>query len=81
MGGDLEDLIADLKTIEEQGRVRGLILNVSKSVLISHDRPAADAMISNIPGISSLNPRKLLCCTLPLTAFPWLIAWTTNLIN
>ena len=37
MGGDLEDLSADLRNIEEHGRTIGLTLNVLKSELISHD--------------------------------------------
>ena len=49
MGGDTDDLTADLKSIEQQSRARGLILNMSKSELISHDQSVADAMISNFP--------------------------------
>ena len=37
MGGDLEDLMADLRKSEEHGRAIGLTFNVHKSELISHD--------------------------------------------
>ena len=38
MGGDLDDLTANLKRINEEGKAFGLILNVSKSKLISSDQ-------------------------------------------
>ena len=38
MGGNLDDITADLKTIEEQDQDLGLYLNVEKSELIVHNQ-------------------------------------------
>ena len=44
MGGDLDDLTADLKRINEEGQALGLTLNMSKSELISHDQSKLGTM-------------------------------------
>ena len=66
MGGDLEDLTADLRKIEEHGRAVGLILNVFKSEVISHDRSVVEAMISNFPGLKFTEPQDATLLGSPL---------------
>ena len=53
MGGDLNDLIADLKRINEEGQALGLILNVSKSKQISHDQSKLGTMFSTFQDLYS----------------------------
>ena len=54
IGGKLEDISADLKRIEDQGRELGLYLNVNKSELISNDQSAVASMLSSFPGLQSV---------------------------
>ena len=62
MGGDLDDLTADLKGINEEGQALGLILNVSKSELISNDQSKMNAMFSTFQDLVFVDPKKMPPC-------------------
>ena len=57
MGGDLEDLMTDLRKIEEHGWAIGLTLNVHKSELISHEQSVVEVIISDFPGLKFTEPQ------------------------
>ena len=59
MGGDLDDLTTDLKRINEEGQALGLILNVSKSELISHDQSKLGIMFSIFQVLVFVDPTLL----------------------
>ena len=66
LGGTFGSLTADLKRIEEIGQSLGLSLNMSKSELICHNRSAADAMVSNFPGLRFTVPQEATLLGSPL---------------
>ena len=51
MGGYLEDLMDDLRKIEEHCRAIGLNLTVHKSKLMSDDQSVVEIVISDFPGL------------------------------
>jgi hypothetical protein len=56
IGSTLEDIIADLKLLEEQGKDLGLQLNVEKSELIAKDQSSASNVLSIFPGLQYVPP-------------------------
>ena len=82
MGGDLDDLMANLQSIEELGWTRCVIFIVSKLELISHDWYAVDAHdLKNSLASSSLKPGKLPSLDLSWQVIPWLDAGMINSIS
>ena len=57
MKGDLEDLMANVRKIEEHGQAMGLTLNVHKSELISRDQYVVEVMISDFHGLKFTKPQ------------------------
>ena len=55
IGGKLDDIFDDLKSIEEKGKEHGLHLNVEKSELISHDPSSVEVLLSSFPGLQFVN--------------------------
>ena len=55
IGGNLDDIFDDLKSIEEKGKELGLHLNVEKSELISHDQSSVEVLLSSFPGLQFVN--------------------------
>ena len=68
IGGNLEDISADLNHIETQGRELGLRLNVNKSELIFNDQPAAARLLSSYPGLQLVPSEHATLLGFPLGA-------------
>ena len=62
MGGNLDDLTADLKRINKEGQALGLILNVLKSELISNNLSKMNAMFSTFQDLVFVDPKKMPPC-------------------
>ena len=62
IGGNFEELQADLEKIEDHGKALGLLLNVEKSELISHCQSAVSILLSAFSGLQfvHVNHAKLL---------------------
>ena len=66
MGGDLDDVTADLKRINEEGQALSLIFNVSKSELISHDQSKLGTMFSTFHDLVFVDPKDATLLGSPL---------------
>ena len=66
IGGSLEDLRADVRKIEKQGKALGLHLNVAKSELISYSTSAGPTLISAFPGLQFVIPDQATLLGSPL---------------
>ena len=66
IGGNLDDITADLKRIEEQGQDLGLYLNVEKSELISHNQSTVDDVLSTFPGLQFVHAQQATLLGSPL---------------
>ena len=51
IGGDLQDLENDLARIESVGKSLGLVLNINKSEVISHNKSAVSSLLSSLPDL------------------------------
>ena len=79
IGGNLDDITADLKRIEEQGQDLGLYLNVEKSELISHNQSTVDDVLSTFPGLQFVHAQQATPLGSPLGGDAiWMLAWTPN---
>ena len=55
LGGIWEDVLSDLRLIEEEASVLGLQLNTSKTELICSDHTTREIVLSSFPGLCVVN--------------------------
>ena len=66
IGGCLDDVLNDLKLIEEESKDLGLHLNMNKSELISHYEDSLQTPLSNYPGLQLYSPNAATLLGSPL---------------
>ena len=66
IGGTLDCLAADLRTIHEKGQELGLHINVRKSEVIAKDMSAVQGLLSNFPGLQRISPENAVLLGSPL---------------
>ena len=79
IGGTLEDITADLRFIEEQGKDLGLQLNVEKSELIAKDQSSASNVLSIFPGLQYVPPAQASLLGSPLGEEAMVISLETQI--
>ena len=81
IGGTLEDITADLKLIEEQGKDLGLqlMINVEKSELIAKDQSSASNVLSIFPGLQYVPPAQASLLGSPLGEEAMVISLETQI--
>ena len=55
LGGPLQEVLSDLRLVEEEAAKLGLHLNHSKSELICDDAPTHEAMLFEVPGLHNVS--------------------------
>ena len=55
LGGPLQEVLSDLRLVEEEAAKLGLHLNHSKSELICDDAPTREAMLFEVPGLHNVS--------------------------
>ena len=66
LGGSVEDIVADLQRIEDQGKALGLFLNVDKSEVVSDSESAVGHLLSTFPGLQYVQASHAILLGSPL---------------
>ena len=66
LGGSVEDMVADLRRIEDQGKALGLFLNVDKSEVVCHSESSVGHLLSTFPGLQYIQASHAILLGSPL---------------
>ena len=66
LGGGMEEVHQDFKTVEQMAGELGLSLNRGKSEVICDDSNTRKAMLHAVPGLSVVDQNNASCLVLPL---------------
>ena len=66
LGGSVEDIVGDLRRIEDQGKALGLFLNVDKSEVVCHSESSVGHLLSTFPGLQYVQASHAILLGSPL---------------